>query len=158
VASCLGRESLRFGLFVGSFSGLYRLALRVLQRVRGEARTSNALVAGAVASLALLWEEEDQRVTFSHYLLVRALQCVYNALKSRGKLDFLGNSLKHGDSLLFAVSSAQVMYAYGARPETIPYSYYKFIVQTYDCLVLAGVSGLISTFWPPVADLLTKWC
>jgi hypothetical protein len=130
VLGSMGVQSLRFGFFVGTFSGLYRLALRTLQRVRGDAKPTNALLAGAIASLSLLCEEEGQRVTISHYMLVRALQCVYNALKTRGHLDFLGNTLTHGDSLLFVLSSAQVMYAYAIRPETIPSSYYKFILNT----------------------------
>jgi len=128
--SCLGMESFRFGLFVGGFSGLYRLVLLLLRRFRGESCPSNAFLAGAAASLTLLFEEEGQRVTVSHYLLVRALQCLYNAAKARGYLDFMGNKLTHGDSLLFVISSAQVMYAYAIRPETIPSSYYKFILQT----------------------------
>jgi hypothetical protein len=130
VLSCFGKESLRFGLFVGGFSGLYRLALLVLRKLRGQSKTSNAFLAGAIASVALLFEEEGQRVTFSHYLLVRAAQCLYNAMKTRGYWDFMGDRLRHGDSLLFALSSAQVMFAYTIRPETIPSSYYKFILQT----------------------------
>lgn len=60
----------------------------------------------------------------------RALQCGFNALESRGKFSFLPDTLRHGDALLFMLASAQVMYAYVLRPESIPESYYKFIVKT----------------------------
>lgn len=61
----------------------------------------------------------------------RALQCIYNALKSRGWWHFWNDRWHHGDALLFILSSAQVMYAYVLRPSTIPASYYHFIRQTY---------------------------
>jgi hypothetical protein len=38
--------------------------------------------------------------------------------------------LPHGDAALFILSSAQVMYAYVMRPETLPRSYWNFIVKT----------------------------
>jgi len=40
-----------------------------------------------------------------------------------------GSSWPHGDALLFGVTSAIVMYAYVMRPNTLPPSYYKFIVR-----------------------------
>lgn len=118
------------------------------------------------------------------YLFARALQCAYNASKARGWWHMWGSHWPHGDSLLFAVTTAQVMcvpcvwfqhtnnhrasffinvhtsaphartrpltppphrmfpspppllgmqcgrYAYAMRPDTLPQSYYKFIVQT----------------------------
>lgn len=63
-------------------------------------------------------------------MLVRALQCLYNDLKANDKWHFWGSSWPHGDTALFALSSAQVMYAYAMHPESLPASYYKFIVQT----------------------------
>lgn len=67
--------------------------------------------------------------SFAHSLL-SALQCLYNAFDARGWLRFAGGPWKHGDALLFILSSAQVMYAYVLRPESIPSSYYHFIVKT----------------------------
>jgi hypothetical protein len=43
---------------------------------------------------------------------------------------FWGSNWAHGDSLLFILTSAQIMYAYVMRPETLPPSYYKFIVRS----------------------------
>ncbi|ELR19728.1 carrier superfamily protein [Acanthamoeba castellanii str. Neff] len=54
---------------------------------------------------------------------------------------FWGSDWAHGDSLLFILTSAQIMYAYVMRPETLPPSYYKFIVRSgpIDECVLEGV-------------------
>lgn len=41
-----------------------------------------------------------------------------------------GSDWPHGDTLLFAISSAQIMYAYVLRPNTLPPSYYRFIRET----------------------------
>ena len=59
-----------------------------------------------------------------------AVQCAYNALKGRGWWHFWADRWDHGDALLFMVSTAQVMYAYAIRPDTIPAAYYKFILKT----------------------------
>lgn len=42
----------------------------------------------------------------------------------------VGSDWEHGDSLLFVVSCAQVMYAYVMRPETLPPSYFSFMLRT----------------------------
>jgi len=73
---------------------------------------------------------QEYRRTFSLYVLPRIFQCIYNGLKSRGWWHFWGSNWNHGDTLLFAIASAQVMYAYVMRPETLPESYYKFILRT----------------------------
>lgn len=88
------------------------------------------MAAGAIASCALFFQPKASRKNIILYLFVRALQCWYNDSKSRGWFHFWGSSWKYGDSLLFALSSAQVMYAYIMRPETLPPSYYKFIVHS----------------------------
>ena len=55
--------------------------------------------------------------------------------------------IPHGDSLLFIVSSAQVMYAYVMRPDTLPPSYWNFIVRTGERHLLGTCSDfLLSSF------------
>jgi len=43
---------------------------------------------------------------------------------------FLGKNWNHGDTLLFSLASAQIMYAYVMRPETLDTSYYRWILRT----------------------------
>ena len=62
-------------------------------------------------------------------MLVRAIQSVYNAAKARGWWHLWGSDWEHGDTLLFALACAQVMYAYVMRPETLPASYNRFIIN-----------------------------
>lgn len=58
----------------------------------------------------------------------RALQAIYNAGKARDIFYF-----KHGDALLFAVTCAQVLYAYTMRPETLPPDFYSFMIKAARC-------------------------
>ncbi len=62
-----------------------------------------------------LWVCQETRRSFALYMAVRALQCLYNAAKARGWWHAWGSSWPHGDTLLFSVTSAQVMYAYVMR-------------------------------------------
>lgn len=59
------------------------------------------------AGLALLFQNSERRRTLALYMLARLLQCRYNSLKAAGRWHFWGSDWQHGDTLLFAVSSAQ---------------------------------------------------
>jgi hypothetical protein len=78
-------------------------------------------------------DREHQR-TYAMYAFARVAFCLYNAAKTRGwwriggvDFDNLGG---YGDSLLFILSSGQIMYGYVMRPESLQPSYYRFIVKT----------------------------
>ncbi|MQL68582.1 hypothetical protein Taro_000815 [Colocasia esculenta] len=65
------------------------------------------------------------------------LKCAYNSAKSKNRFHLWGSHWSHGDSLLFALSCAQVspswsevMYAFVMRPESLPRSYQDFILKT----------------------------
>lgn len=102
----------------------------LLRRIRKKEDHWNSIISGAIAGLSLLFQEKEARRTPALYLLARLVQCLYNSFKSRGWWHFWGSSWAHGDALLFIITSAQVMYGYVMRPETLPESYYKFIVRT----------------------------
>ncbi|KVI09972.1 hypothetical protein Ccrd_011636 [Cynara cardunculus var. scolymus] len=61
--------------------------------------------------------------------LILLIQCAYNFAKSK-KFHLWGSSWRHGDSLLFALSCAPVMYAFVMRPESLPKPYQDFIQKT----------------------------
>lgn len=71
--SFLNTECVRFGAFVGGFAGIYRAALGVVRRARGEQAKSNAAIAGSVAGLAILALDPDTRVTLAQYMVVRCV-------------------------------------------------------------------------------------
>ncbi|PKU81903.1 B3 domain-containing protein [Dendrobium catenatum] len=64
------------------------------------------------------------------YSSIIDLKCTYNSAKSKNKFHLWGSHWKHGDSLLFSLVSAQVMYAFVMRPESLPKAYQDFIQKT----------------------------
>mmetsp|Transcript_8274 Transcript_8274/g.13396 ORF Transcript_8274/g.13396 Transcript_8274/m.13396 type:complete len:524 (-) Transcript_8274:1950-3521(-) len=123
-------EAVRLGLFFGGFSGIYKVISHGLANFGGKGKQSwHSAVAGWFAGVSLCAMDASWYRTLALYMSTRGIQCGYNFLKSRGHWHFWGSSWPHGDSLLFIISSAQIMYAYVMRPETLPSSYYKFIVR-----------------------------
>lgn len=127
-------EAVRMGLFVGSFSGIYislRRALRGGLTPNSVEKPVNewydSLISGTVAGFSMLWMHKSWHRTLALYAATRAAQCFYNFSKARGYFHFWGSSWAHGDSLLFALSSAQIMYSYVMRPQALPEPYYHFI-------------------------------
>ncbi|KAL7995234.1 putative transmembrane protein [Plasmopara halstedii] len=132
-------DAVRLGMFLGWFTGSYR-ALRallpvILRRVVRKNRFKDkerldkisALGSGAIAALVLGFVDERKRRSLALYMFTRALQCGYNTAKRHNRWHFWGSDWQYGDLLLFALSSAQVMYAYVMRPTTLPLAYFRFI-------------------------------
>ncbi|KAL6862164.1 hypothetical protein ACP4OV_016813 [Aristida adscensionis] len=124
-------EACRVGLLFGGFTGSYHALRCFLRRFRKKETPYNAILAGSVAGLAILaLDDSSRRRTLSLYLLARLAQCAYNSAKSKNKFHFWGSHWRHGDALLFSLASAQVMYAFVMRPESLPKSYQDFILKT----------------------------
>ncbi|OEL30333.1 hypothetical protein BAE44_0008646 [Dichanthelium oligosanthes] len=124
-------EACRVGLLFGGFTGSYHALRCFLRRIRKKETPYNAILAGSVAGLAILaLDDSSRRRTLSLYLLARLAQCAYNSAKSKNKFHFWGSHWRHGDALLFSLASAQVMYAFVMRPESLPKSYQEFILKT----------------------------
>lgn len=124
-------EAVRIGLLFGGFTGVFHGIRCLLRRARGKETPMNAFVAGALAGLSVIsLDDPNKRRTFALYLLARVSQCAYNSAKAQNKFHFWGSQWKHGDTLLFTLASAQIMYAFMMRPETLPKSYTEFIVKT----------------------------
>lgn len=120
------RDALEAGFFVGGFTGTYHAIKGILVQ-KGIKQETASFAAGTVAGTSVLFLDQDKRRTMALYLMARVAQSGYNSLKAKGKWHFWGNKWKHGDTLLFSVASAQVMYAYVIRPGTLPPSYLAFI-------------------------------
>jgi hypothetical protein len=102
----------------------------LLRKYREREDGWNSFAAGSLAGVNVLFLDAERRRTLALYLTVRALQCAYNSSKSRGWWHFWGSDWKHGDSLLFMLASAQIMYCYVMRPDALPESYWRFIVKS----------------------------
>ncbi|GAB2272777.1 hypothetical protein Dimus_007596 [Dionaea muscipula] len=124
-------EACRIGLLFGGFTGSYHALRCLLRKLRKKETPLNAILAGSVAGLSILaLDDPSRRRTLALYLLTRVAQCAYNSAKSKNKFHLWGSYWSHGDSLLFAIACAQVMYAFIMRPETLPKSYQDFIQKT----------------------------
>lgn len=136
-------EAVRVAFAFGGSTGIFQLVVGLLRRLRPSAgeKGLNDFVAGTASGIAVLFMDEERQRTLALYIMARALQCLYNGAKARGWWHFWGSSWEHGDALLFGVSSAQIMYAYVMRPDTLPEAYWKFIVKTgpIDGTVLGAV-------------------
>ncbi|KAG6415993.1 hypothetical protein SASPL_123414 [Salvia splendens] len=89
------------------------------------------ILAGAVSGLPILaLDDSSRRRTLALYLLARLAQCAYNSAKSKNKFHLWGSHWNHGDTLLFAIACAQVMYSFVMLPESLPKSYQDFIQKT----------------------------
>lgn len=117
--------AVRLGLFTGVFTGGFNYIHCMLGKYLGQTGW-NSFIAGSLSGLSVLFMSVDTRRTLSLYIMIRAAQCIYNELKRRGSI----KPIPHGDSWLFILSSAQVMYSYVMRPDSLPPSYFKFIRNT----------------------------
>ncbi|RIA84405.1 hypothetical protein C1645_832311 [Glomus cerebriforme] len=120
-----GMDAVRFGVGFGGFSFLWKLINNGLRCIRNKDDHWNGLVAGSIAGISILAEKRERRITIAQQLFVRALQAVYNAGHAREYF-----RVPHGDSLLFIISTAQVLYAYTMRPTTIPKDFLNFMIVT----------------------------
>ncbi|GAV73390.1 hypothetical protein CFOL_v3_16876 [Cephalotus follicularis] len=124
-------EACRIGLLFGGFTGSYHALRCLLRKWRRKETPFNAILAGSVAGLSILaLDDPNRRRTLALYLLARVAQCAYNSAKAKNKFHLWGSHWRHGDSLLFAIACAQVMYAFVMRPESLPKSYQDFIQKT----------------------------
>ncbi|KAK9699114.1 hypothetical protein RND81_08G153600 [Saponaria officinalis] len=124
-------EACRVGLLFGGFTGSYHALRCLLRKLRKKETPFNAIFAGSIAGLSILaLDDSNRRRTLALYLLARLGQCAYNSAKSKNKFHFWGSHWRHGDSLLFSLACAQVMYAFIMHPESLPKSYQDFIQKT----------------------------
>ncbi|KAF6135394.1 hypothetical protein GIB67_027268 [Kingdonia uniflora] len=124
-------EACRIGLLFGGFTGSYHALRCLLRKFRRKETPLNVIIAGSVSGLSILaLDDSSRRRTLALYLLARLAQCAYNSAKSKNKFHLWGSHWRHGDSLLFALACAQVMYVFVMRPESLPKSYQNFIQKT----------------------------
>ncbi|CAG8495434.1 8895_t:CDS:10 [Funneliformis mosseae] len=120
-----GKDAVRFGVSFGGFSFLWKLINNGLRYVRKKDDHWNGFVAGSIAGISILAEKRERRISIAQQLFVRALQALYNAGHAREYF-----RIPHGDALLFILTTAQVLYAYTMRPNTIPKDFLNFMIIT----------------------------
>ena len=92
---------------------------------------SAASIAGGVAGLSIFFLKPKYRRAFSLYLLAKLAQASWASaqkehpwMKERGPAAW-----RHTNFALFTLSSAQIMYAYVMRPDTLDPGFWNFIVN-----------------------------
>jgi hypothetical protein len=119
----IGIETQRFAKMISLFSFLWKLISNGLLYQTGIYSKRNGAIAGAIAGLAVLIETPENRITIGQQFFMRSMQAGKHALKQRNLI-----AIPHGDTLLFCIASASIMFAYTMYPLTIPREYYRWIV------------------------------
>eukprot|EP01095_Lingulamoeba_sp_RSL-Kostka_P016708 TRINITY_DN8271_c0_g2_i2.p1 TRINITY_DN8271_c0_g2~~TRINITY_DN8271_c0_g2_i2.p1 ORF type:complete len:220 (+),score=26.56 TRINITY_DN8271_c0_g2_i2:218-877(+) len=118
-----GSRTIKFGLFLGSLVGTYRGIHALLCLIRKKDDSINSFIAGGIAGLSILLDDDTKRVELSLYLLARVLSSLWNFFVHKHYLP----SIPFGSALLFALLCTIIMYTYIHEPELMRKDYYQFI-------------------------------
>lgn len=126
------KETLRYGLFLGTFAGTFVSVDELIAAIWGHRKTAGwrALLAGAAAGPSMLLTGlETQHTSLAVYILIRAAVLASRCgIKSQG----FGHVCKpltwsHGDIFLMCLSSSQILSAYILKQDSLPLSYKAFL-------------------------------
>ncbi|KAM3342519.1 hypothetical protein P3S68_027485 [Capsicum galapagoense] len=142
------KETLRYGLFLGTFSGTFVSVDEIVSAVGGHRRTAKwrAFLAGAIAGPSMLLTGNTQHTSLAIYILMRA-----TVLASRCgiKSKRFGRICKpltwaHGDIFLMCLSSSQILSAYILKQDSLHPSYKSFLNKHGGkaLVILQGVKDL----------------
>eukprot|EP01080_Neovahlkampfia_damariscottae_P000771 gene771-9021_t len=112
----LDEESIRIAAAFGVFSSIYHQTKLLLK----DKTKHSEIIAGFVSGFSFFFIKKKNRRILSLYLLTRTLHSYIQ------KYPFFEN---YGNVILFALSSAQVLYSWVIEPKTLPKSYLTFITQ-----------------------------
>lgn len=124
------RTSIDFGLFAASYFALFKgLEERWVPMIRKrfsieEGKWDSGIAGGIAAITMLLFEgEESMRRILGHYSAVRAFQIMY----SKSRLYKIWGDWLY--SVLFMLSSGQIVYCFAKRPEILDPEYRAFLTK-----------------------------
>lgn len=145
------KETLRYGLFLGTFAGTFVSMDEVIAAIGGHRRTARwrALLAGAVAGQSMLLTGlEAQHTSLAIYILMRAAVLASRCGIKSERFGRICKPLtwKHGDIFLMCLSSSQILSAYILNQESLPASYKSFLNKHggKDPVILQGVKDIAS--------------
>ena len=89
-----------------------------------------ASIAGGMAGLSVFFLKKKYRRAFALYLMAKLAQAQFeSSKKDHPWLNQGPGSWRHANFALFSLSSAQIMYAYVMRPDTLDRGFWEFIVR-----------------------------
>ena len=120
----LGKDAIRFGLFLGSFVGIFRSILCALRRCVSEERQKYIpLLAGLIGGLfSVLFLAKKTRQSIGLFLMARAIDITYQSLVKKGYLP----EFKYFYVVLYALMMGISGYAYGTEPGSMSPEMNKF--------------------------------
>ncbi|KAJ4701334.1 Transmembrane protein like [Melia azedarach] len=143
------KETLRYGLFLGTFAGTFVSVDEIIGALGGHRRTARwrALLAGLIAGPSmLLTGPNTQHMTLAIYILMRAAVLASRCGIKSKRFGRICKPLtwKHGDIFLMCLSSSQILSAYILKQESLPPSYKSFLNKHggKDAVILQGVKEI----------------
>lgn len=140
------KETLRYGLFLGTFAGTFVSVDEIIATLGGHRRTAGwrAFLAGAIAGPSMLLTGLDtQHTSLAIYILMRAAVLASRCGIKSKRFGPICKPLTwvHGDIFLMCLSSSQILSAYILKQESLPGSYKSFLNKHggKDPIVLQGV-------------------
>ncbi|KAK9162768.1 hypothetical protein Syun_003670 [Stephania yunnanensis] len=126
------KETLRYGLFLGTFAGTFVSVDELVAAVGGNRRTARwrALLAGAIAGPSILVTGQNMRHTsLAIYILMRAAVLASRCGIKSKRFGRICKPLTwaHGDIFLMCLSSSQILSAYILNQDALPPSYKSFL-------------------------------
>ncbi|KAL0796384.1 hypothetical protein Bca101_067761 [Brassica carinata] len=145
------KETLRYGLFLGTFAGTFVSVDEAICSLAGHQRTAKwrALFAGLVAGPSmLLTGPNTTHTSLAVYILMRAAVLASRCGIKSKRFGSICKPLtwEHGDLFLMCLSSSQILSAYTLEQESLPSSYKSFLNKHggKDLSILQGVKDLAS--------------
>ncbi|XP_071925505.1 uncharacterized protein [Coffea arabica] len=143
------KETMRYGLFLGTFAGTFVSVDEIVTALGGHRRTANwrALLAGAIAGPSiLLTGYKTQHTSLAIYILMRAAVLASRCGIKSKRFGRICKPLTwaHGDIFLMCLSSSQILSAYILKQESLPSSYKSFLNKHggKDAVILQGVRDI----------------
>ncbi|PIA52155.1 hypothetical protein AQUCO_01000200v1 [Aquilegia coerulea] len=143
------KETLRYGLFLGTFAGTFTSVDECIAALGGHSRTANwrALFAGAIAGPSmLLTGTKTQHTSLAIYILMRAAVLASRCGIKSKRFGHVCKPLtwSHGDIFLMCLSSSQILSAYILNQDSLPPSYKSFLNKHggKDPVILQGVKEI----------------
>ncbi|XP_051124254.1 uncharacterized protein LOC127246757 [Andrographis paniculata] len=143
------KETLRYGLFLGTFAGTFVSVDEIIAALGGHRRTATwrALLAGAIAGPSMLLTGLDtQHTSLAIYILMRATVLASRCGIKSKRFGHICKPLTwaHGDIFLMCLSSSQILSAYILKQDSLPSSYKSFLIKHggKDPVILNGVKEI----------------
>ncbi|XP_078433250.1 uncharacterized protein LOC144704639 [Wolffia australiana] len=143
------KDTLRYGLFLGSFAGTFVSVDEGICAMGGNKRTARwrALLAGAIAGPSMLLTGlNSQHTSLALYILMRAAvlasRCGIKSQRFRNICKPM--TWTYGDIFLMCLSSSQILAAYILKQESLPPTYTSFLNKhgAKDLSILKGVKDI----------------